>query len=108
MKIQSLDITEATQNQRARRRWPKEHRTTLVDTVRTQRVHTVKQPKEHTAKRTGSRTRTFVIWPPSRRRLDAELRLHQSGGTLTHRSSAVETGDGTMGGCGLGVELHSV
>lgn len=102
MKTQSLDITEATQNQRARRWRPKELRTTLVDTVRTQRVHPVKHPKELTAKRTRSRTRTSVIWPSSRRRLDAELRLRQSGGTLTHRSSAVETGEGTIGGWGSG------
>lgn len=102
MKNQSLNITEATQSQRARRQWPKEHRTTLADTVKTQRVHTLKRPKELTAKRTRSRTRTSVIWRPSRLRLDAELRLRQIGGTLTHWSSAVEAGEGTMADWGLG------
>lgn len=98
MKIQNLAITEASQDQSARQQGSKELRTTLVDTVRAPGVLTLQQPKELTAKRTRSRTWTFVIWPPSRRRLDAELRLRRSGGSPTHWSSAVETGEGTMGG----------
>lgn len=97
MKIQNLAITEASQEQSARRQGPKELRTPQVDTVRPPRVLSLQHPKELTAKRTRSRTRTFVIWPPSRRRLDAGLRLRRSGGTPTCRSSAVETGEGTRG-----------